>query len=185
MTGSADEPPVQALVEHIPGAVYRRAAARPWSFAYVSATIESLTGHRAQDLVAPGAPIGALQPVPEDLARVAATITGSVSTGRPYTLEYRIRHADGTTLWVEDRGRPGGDAAGAMTWIDGVIFDVTERKSAELALVEQRARLIALMEAIPDHIYFKDADSRFTMISRALARSFGLHDPDEAVGTPG
>ncbi len=51
-----------------------------------------------------------------------------------------------------------------------------------LSLVEQRARLITLMDTIPDHIYFKDADSRFTMISRALADSFGLDDPEEAIG---
>ncbi len=113
---------------------------------------------------------------------VTAAITESVASVEPFTLEYRVHHADGTTMWIEDRGRPERDAAGAVTWIDGVLFDVTERKKDELALVEQRARLIALMEAIPDHIYFKDADSRFMMISRALARSFGLHDQDLAVG---
>ena len=182
MIGSADDPAFRALVERIPGAVYRRGAARPWPFAYVSSTIESLTGHRAQDLVAPGAAAEALRPVPEDTAMVTDAITVSLSKGQPYTLEYRVRHADGTTLWIEDRGRPGRDESGAVTGIDGVLFDITERKKAELVLVEQRACLIALMEAIPDHIYFKDADSRFTMISRALAGSFGLQDQDEAVG---
>ena len=38
------------------------------------------------------------------------------------------------------------------------------------------------MDTIPDHIYFKDADSRFVMISTALAESFGLDDPELAVG---
>jgi hypothetical protein len=77
---------------------------------------------------------------------------------------------------VENRGRPERDAGG-VTWIDGVIFDVTDRKQAELELVQQRARLIALMDNIPDHIYFKDRESRFTMISKAMATSFGLASP--------
>ena len=70
-----------------------------------------------------------------------------------------------------------------MGWIDGVILDVTGRKAAEHVLIEQRALLEALMDNTPDHIYFKDANSRFTMISAALARAFGLDDAVQAVGT--
>jgi len=171
-----------ALVESIPGAVYRRGAEWPWHFELVSDGIEAIAGYRASDLVRPGALPDALLPMPEDLPVVTDAVRGSVSTGQPYDIEYRVHHADGTMLWVHDRGRPECDAGGGVTWIDGVIFDVTERKRAERVLVEQRARLIALMDNIPDHIYFKDVDSRFTMISRAMATSFGLSDPSQSVG---
>ncbi len=182
MMGPKGEPPYRALVESLPGAVYRREAERPWRFAYVSDTIESITGYRARDLIPPGALADALHPVPEDLSTVIDTISDAVTSGQPFELEYRVRHADGTTLWIQERGRPERGASDRVTWIDGVMLDITERKTAEGMLVEQRARLIALMDTIPDHIYFKDVDSRFTMISRALARSFGLDDPVEAVG---
>ncbi|HEY4944886.1 MAG TPA: PAS domain S-box protein, partial [Candidatus Limnocylindrales bacterium] len=172
----------RALVESIPGAVYRRGAEWPWHFELVSDGIEAIAGYRASDLVRPGALPDALLPMPDDLPVVTDAVRGSVSTGQPYDIEYRVHHADGTMLWVHDRGRPECDAGGGVTWIDGVIFDVTERKRAERVLVEQRARLIALMDNIPDHIYFKDVDSRFTMISRAMATSFGLSDPSQSVG---
>ena len=42
--------------------------------------------------------------------------------------------------------------------------------------------LQALMDNIPDSIYFKDLRSRFLMISRAKARKHGLTDPAEARG---
>lgn len=42
--------------------------------------------------------------------------------------------------------------------------------------------LQALMDNIPDSIYFKDLRSRFLMISRAKARKHGLIDPAEARG---
>ena len=68
---------------------------------------------------------------------------------------------------------------------DGYVLsvrDVTEHRKAEQVLVEQRALLEALMDNTPDHIYFKDADSRFTMVSAETARSFGFDDPTQVVG---
>ena len=49
---------------------------------------------------------------------------------------------------------------------------------------EARAAFLlqALMDTIPDHVYFKDRDSRIIMMSRAQAMSFGLADPAAAVG---
>lgn len=50
------------------------------------------------------------------------------------------------------------------------------------ALESERQLLHAMMEHLPDHIYFKDKESRFMMVSRALARHLGVNDPREAVG---
>jgi len=40
----------------------------------------------------------------------------------------------------------------------------------------------ALMDSVPDYIYFKDRESRFIRISKSHAQSFGLDDPIQAVG---
>ena len=55
------------------------------------------------------------------------------TTTAPFVLEYRIVRADGEIRWVLDRGQlvqgPGG-----RLWMDGAIFDITERREAEDAL---------------------------------------------------
>jgi PAS domain S-box-containing protein len=57
-----------------------------------------------------------------------------------------------------------------------------ERRRAEEALSQERCLLRALMDNLPDAIYFKDAASRFIRINKALATSFGLDDPAQALG---
>lgn len=42
--------------------------------------------------------------------------------------------------------------------------------------------LHAFLEHVPDGVYFKDRESRFVRVSRALALRFGMNDPAEAIG---
>jgi diguanylate cyclase (GGDEF)-like protein/PAS domain S-box-containing protein len=49
-------------------------------------------------------------------------------------------------------------------------------------LVDDRYLLDAFLENTPDHVYFKDHESRFIRISEALASWLGLADAAEAIG---
>ncbi|HXG48063.1 MAG TPA: PAS domain-containing protein [Methylomirabilota bacterium] len=57
-----------------------------------------------------------------------------------------------------------------------------ERKRIEEELARERDLFHTLMDNLPDRIYFKDAQSRFTRINRAVAAQFKLAHPREAVG---
>jgi len=60
--------------------------------------------------------------------------------------------------------------------------DITDRKRSEEALNEERHLLHTLMDNLPDFIYFKDRESHFTRINKALAKGLGLSDPAQGVG---
>jgi len=54
--------------------------------------------------------------------------------------------------------------------------------SAEPPVLSDADLLNAVLEFIPDNLYFKDCDSRFIRINRAAAKWYGLADPSQAVG---
>ncbi len=63
-----------------------------------------------------------------------------------------------------------------------VVEDITARRGTEEALRHEQVLFQSLAKAIPDHIYFKDRQSRFVRINDTMARSFGLTDPGQAIG---
>jgi len=89
---------------------------------------------------------------------------------------------DGREIPIQDSGAPIQDDKGQVVGVVLVFHDDTERRRAEEALARERDLLHTLMDNIPDHIYFKDANSRFTRINKAKARRMGLGHPSEAVG---
>ena len=60
--------------------------------------------------------------------------------------------------------------------------EMAERRQVEDALAYERFLLATLMEKSPDFIYFKDKQSRFIRISKALAAYLGLAEPSQAEG---
>jgi len=60
--------------------------------------------------------------------------------------------------------------------------EVTERKRAEEVLAQQQDLLQSLMDKIPDHIYFKDVNSRFIRVNRAMAEWTGMKQPAAMIG---
>jgi PAS domain S-box-containing protein len=89
---------------------------------------------------------------------------------------------DGNLICLHSSGMPIFEKDGSLKGFRGVSVDVTLSKTEEESNYWKQYFLDALMDNIPDAIYFKDKDSRFLRINKALAMLFGLGDPDEAIG---
>jgi two-component system sensor histidine kinase/response regulator len=89
---------------------------------------------------------------------------------------------DGEVRYVQVMKSAVRDASGKIVGVQVIFWDVTERKKAEEDLAYERFLLATLMENSPDYIYFKDIESRFIRISKALADYFNMRGPSEAIG---
>src|SRR4030042_6135017 len=60
--------------------------------------------------------------------------------------------------------------------------EVSVLKQTEKKLAHAEYLLDCIMNNLPDHIYFKDRESRFIRISKDHAHSFGFKDPLQVIG---
>ena len=63
-----------------------------------------------------------------------------------------------------------------------IAKDITYLKNRDTELEREKEFLHALLDNIPDTIYFKDPESRFTKINYAQAKLLGINDPENAIG---
>ncbi len=63
-----------------------------------------------------------------------------------------------------------------------IVREITERIEFEARLAHERDLLHNLMDSIPDAIFFKDDQGKFTRINKPAAEIMGLDDPEKASG---
>ena len=106
-----------------------------------------------------------------------------IKTGKPIIdIEEKETWHEKGDRWVSTIKMPFYDEKAKIIGTFGISRDITDRKMIENKLEEEMSFMNALMERIPDSIYFKDLKSRFVLINKALAERLGIKDPDEAVG---
>jgi PAS domain S-box-containing protein len=106
---------------------------------------------------------------PAVLARVQEVLAGK----SPSPLEHRIIHKSGQLRWVRHTFVPGRNEEGVLVSYDGLISHITERKQAEEKLVKSEAFYHSLVENLPQNIFRKDREERFTFANQRFCNLLG------------
>jgi PAS domain S-box-containing protein len=89
----------------------------------------------------------------------------------PSIYQFRIISKDGSIKHVEVNTVPLPGKKGRTL---GILRDITDRKRAEDALLVKNAQFQSLIQAIPDIVYFKDANRLNLIINKAFEKAFHL-----------
>jgi diguanylate cyclase (GGDEF)-like protein/PAS domain S-box-containing protein len=194
----------RTLVEQIPAVTYI-AALEPFAHTiYVSPQIEAHLGFSAQEWM-DDPELWEKQLHPEDRERILSSVSASLERGDHYYFEYRILRRDGSIAWVRDDAVWLKDAAGKPEYIQGVMFDITERKHdeeelnrvmEELRISEkhqrrlrtlaerEQSRMGALLSAMNIGILFEDNERRVEYVNPAFLRMWLINEHDDLLGMP-
>jgi len=111
---------------------------------------------------------------PDDLPRVLAAVDAHFDGRTPvFAEEYRVRHKDGTWLWIADRGLVRRDADGRVVRMAGSESDISARKAAEQALRASEERYRAIVESQVEMVCRFRADGEILFVNAAYARARG------------
>ncbi len=136
-----NEEQYRSMAANIPGVLYRAAPDTSHTMHYLTDAIATLSGYDASDFLFNSKRTYLSVIHPEDRKKMLETLARDIAVSGQYMLEYRIIASDGTVRWVSDNGRAVFDDQQQPRWLDGFIFDTSER----VTVLEEmkKARIIA------------------------------------------
>ncbi len=119
---------------------------------------------------------------PDDVEPSERAIRGAIDDNSRYSVEFRFRAKDGDWRWILGRGKVVEfDPAGKSVRVAGSHTDITERKRAEIALLESEQKFRMVVENAQPIIFILDEKGVFQLSEGKGLAKLGLQ-PGEVVG---
>jgi PAS domain S-box-containing protein len=162
------------MAENLPGIVFRLHLQENHRIQFLNKSAEFVTGYTEEEL--PGGehcPIVSLI-IEEDRSRVIEEIKQALSECRPFTLQYRLRHKNGSIRYMLEQGNPVKGKDGRIKYIYGLINDITFFKQLEKDLQENEIRFRQMAEHIHEVFWLCNKDlTEILYISPAYEEIWG------------
>ncbi len=163
------------LVENINDVMY--STDKSGIMTYINPVIESVIGYRPSEIIGRSFTEFIYE---EDLPRIMNQFQKVIS-GHIEPSEYRLSTKSGQIRWVRSSSRPilmGEDTIG----LQGVLTDITERKSAEEALWRSEERFQQIVQLLPLPISIIDLGGRYAYVNKKFTEVFGYTLEDIPTG---
>ncbi len=173
---SDSEAKYRTLLESMTDGVF---VAQDYRFVFANPALPPMLGYAEDELV--GMPFDCIV-APEFLELWTQWFSQRVGDGIEPVRHYELRFVrkGGGTIWVELRAsRVSFEGKPAVL---GIIRDISERKHAEQALLQERTVLRTLIDALPDVVFTKDAEARYVTCNAAELRNLGAQSEEEVIG---
>ena len=160
------------LFQNLPGMAYRRVDQPNWPMEFVSEGCYELSGFSRNDLEESSVLWGDLIH-PDDRDYVRQKVRKAIDAADAFEIEYRVITRANEERWMWERGRAVNSASNDNICFEGFISDVTDRKHAEMALVEARAFSEAVVDTAAEAVITIGVSGTIETFNRAAQQMFG------------
>ncbi|MGB9663356.1 MAG: PAS domain S-box protein [Ignavibacteria bacterium] len=161
----------KTLIENLPGVIYKCKNDPNHTMEEISSKCFELTGYNSDDFIKKTINFSELI-LDEDSEKVQLQIDEAIKQNKPFQLTYRIRTKDGKIKWVWEQGAVIRGEKEEDNYLEGYIFDITEKVKAEEQLEIQREFFKQLFENSPIAIVILDRNDRIIDINKAFEDLF-------------
>jgi PAS domain S-box-containing protein len=163
----ASEEKYRLLIKNIPAVVYKGYV--DCAVDFVDNKVEELTGYPKREFDDRTLKWSDLL-VPADQEKFKEAFRIGLKYSRSFIREYRIIRKDGDILWIQDQGQIICGPDGRAEYVNGVFFNITERRQAEEALRESEARFTSFMRHLPGIAVMRDLQGHYLYANEAWER---------------
>ncbi|MBU7586683.1 MAG: PAS domain-containing protein [Nostoc sp. TH1S01] len=177
----------RTVVEQIPGVVYTSPITGSSEFAYISPQIQTLLNVPPQEWEAGLCNSWVNFVHPQDYLFVSQAVQITLATGEPLNIEYRMVTQDNKVIWVQDRACLVLAPDGKTPILQGVAFNISDRKQTEQALLEKENFLRSIYDGVAQAIFVVDIvdnDFRYVGLNPAHEELTGLRSDEVQGKTP-
>jgi len=167
------------LVSNIPGAFFQ--CDENWTIHFISDGIQEISGYPASDFIRDKVRSYASIIHPADIKMVEEIGSDCLSKKIPVEVEYRMVCADGSIRWVHNKNQGIVNRNGKLPCIDGVVFDITDRKRADEALKVSEEKYRKLVDNSLVGVYKTNINGDILYVNEALSLMFEFESPAEMI----
>ena len=87
--------------------------------------------------------------------------------------ESQIYRKDGSIIWIEENCRAVRDAQGRLLYYEGTVEDITQQRQMAEALKRSESLYHSLVETMPQGVFRRDLEGRFTFANQPYCKHVG------------
>ncbi len=167
----------RTLVENLSVGVYRNTGGPTGRFIRANPAIAEMFGYDSVEAFLK-VPVSDLYADPEERRRFVEEVKRK---GFVKERELRLKKRDGTPFWASCTASIKVGEDGGVRWMDGIIYDITHRKTAETALKRTNEILNNILTASPVGIGLVEQGA-IRWANGEMVRMFGFEDREDYVG---
>lgn len=171
----------RSLIKHVPGVIYRCAGDAFLSLIFFNEHIEVLTGYPLSYFNENRKNGYSSVVYPEDRSRLIKAISKALANKEKFEIEYRIVRKDGELRWVYESGQGVYEAHEQVSYVDGWIFDIHDRKQTELALEKSKDiinRLALVASYTTNSVMITDPEGTIIWLNEGFSRIKGFTEAE-------
>ena len=168
---------ISLLIDSLPVTVFRISNESSWAIHYIGKSVEQLTGYSKMDFITRKLTWSDLI-CPEDIPALNKVVQKATKNRTPYQVEYRIKKADGSTVFIQEQAHPVNDDKGNLAYVDGVFLDVTQ----QIIRREESQKAIVSSIPKPSLALYVDASGKIKYINDYFVKMCKFKSASEAIG---